>query len=125
MSSNARVLIVDDEMFMRQILRDILQRASFEVVGEATNGEEAVQQYRQLQPDVVLMDIIMPRMDGIEATRQILSLDPQARVVMCTALGQEGILKKALQLGARDFLVKPFRPEKIIEALHKSLSEKQ
>ena len=110
---------------MRQILRDILQRASFEVVGEATNGEEAVQQYRQLQPDVVLMDIIMPRMDGIEATRQILSLDPQARVVMCTALGQEGILKKALQLGARDFLVKPFRPEKIIEALHKSLSEKQ
>jgi len=124
-SSNARVLIVDDEMFMRQILRDILQRASFEVVGEATNGEEAVQQYRQLQPDVVLMDIIMPRMDGIEATRQILSLDPQARVVMCTALGQEGILKKALQLGARDFLVKPFRPEKIIEALHKSLSEKQ
>jgi two-component system, chemotaxis family, chemotaxis protein CheY len=112
-----RVLVVDDARSMRAILKDILEAAGFEVVGEASNGREAVARYRQLAPALVTMDIVLPVMDGIQATREILQIDPGAIIVMCTALGQEALLQESFAAGARDFIVKPFTPEKVLPVL--------
>ena len=119
----ARVLVADDASFMRQMIREIVEAEGFEVCGEASDGIEAVEEFRRLQPDVVTMDIVMPRKSGIDAVRGIIALDPGACVVMCSALGQESLVNEALEAGARDFIVKPFNPECVLETLKKALEK--
>ncbi|MCP4908240.1 MAG: response regulator [bacterium] len=115
----ARVLIADDASFMRQMIREIIEPEGYEVVGEATNGIEAVDLYKELQPDLVTMDIVMPKRSGIDAVNTILAENPAACVVMCSALGQETLVMEAIQAGARDFIVKPFKPDSVIATLKK------
>ena len=117
----ARVLIADDASFMRQMIREIIEPEGYEVVGEASNGIEALEQFVELRPDLVTMDIVMPRRSGIDAVKGILAEDAQAKVVMCSALGQETLVMEALEAGARDFIVKPFKPENVISTLKKVL----
>jgi two-component system chemotaxis response regulator CheY len=117
-----KVLIVDDAAFMRMMLRDILAKNGFEVVGEADNGKVAVQMYNDLKPDVVTMDITMPEMDGIAAVKEIKAADPAAKVVMVSAMGQQAMVIEAIRSGAADFIVKPFQPDRVLEALGKALS---
>jgi two-component system chemotaxis response regulator CheY len=116
-----RVLVVDDLAFMRDAIRDILLRSGFDVIAEAENGEVALKRYLELHPDVVLLDITMPVMDGITALAKIRRIDPHAIIVMCSALGQQEHIVRAIHLGARDFIVKPFRAERIVSAIRKSL----
>ena len=117
-----RVLIVDDAAFMRMMLRDILSKNGFEIVGEAENGKIAVQMYEELKPDVVTMDITMPEMDGISAVKEIKTTYPDAKVVMVSAMGQQAMVIEAIRSGAADFIVKPFQPDRVLEALGKALS---
>ncbi|ACZ19552.1 response regulator [Thermanaerovibrio acidaminovorans] len=117
-----RVLIVDDAAFMRMMLKDILTKNGFEVVGEAENGKMAVQMYSELKPDVVTMDITMPEMDGLAAVKEIKQQDPNAKVVMVSAMGQQAMVIEAIRAGAADFIVKPFQPDRVLEALSKALS---
>ncbi len=113
-----KVLIVDDAAFMRSMIADIVgKQEGFEVVGQASTGAEAVERYRELKPDLVTMDIVMPEMDGIEATRKIMQENPEARIVMCSALGQEALVIESIAAGARDFIVKPFTAEKVLQVL--------
>ncbi|MFB3117578.1 MAG: response regulator [Myxococcota bacterium] len=119
----ARVLVADDASFMRQMIREIVESEGFEVCGEASDGVEAVDEFKKLQPDVVTMDIVMPLKSGIDAVRGIVALDPGARVVMCSALGQETLVAEAIQAGAKDFIVKPFKPDAVIETLKKVLEK--
>ncbi len=114
-----KILITDDAMFMRATLKNILTSNGYEVVDEAANGQEAVDKYATHQPDLVLMDITMPVMDGITATRTIKSNDPEAKVVMCTATGQKNMVVEAIQAGAKDFIVKPFEPGRVLESIKK------
>ncbi len=116
-----KVLVVDDAAFMRVTLRNVLTPAGY-TVEEASNGAEAVAKYSEVNPDVVTMDITMPEKDGIQATREIMKLDPNARVVMVSALGQEKMVKEAILSGAKDFIVKPFQPDRILSALDRVLS---
>ena len=116
-----RVLIVDDANFMRMVVKDSLEPKGFEIVGEATNGVEAVAKYGELKPDLVTMDITMKVKDGVEAAKEILSADPNARIVMVTALGQEKMLLDCVAMGVRDFVVKPFTAERIVSAAQKAL----
>jgi two-component system chemotaxis response regulator CheY len=116
------ILIVDDLTFIKIVLRDILEKAGFRVVGEASNGDEAVRLYQDRRPDVVLMDITMPGMDGLTALKRIRGLDPSARVIICSALGQQRLIVQAIQLGAKDFIVKPFQPQRVVSALKKALN---
>ncbi len=115
----ANVLIVDDAAFMRMMIKDILLKNGHSVVGEAENGEEAVKKFNELSPDVVTMDITMPVMDGLAALKKIKESNANARVVMCSAMGQQAMVIEAIQSGARDFVVKPFQPDKVIEAVKK------
>ena len=115
-----RVLIVDDAAFMRMMIKDILSKNGFEVVGEAVNGQEAVSKYSELKPDLVTMDITMPEKDGIEALKEIKSNDPDAKVIMCSAMGQQSMVIDAIQNGAKDFIVKPFQPDRVMEAINKA-----
>ena len=117
-----RVLIVDDAQFMRQRLAKLLSQHGFDVI-EADDGDAAVQSYHSARPDVVLMDITMLPKDGLTALAEIRDFDPQAKVIMLTALDQQAIILRAMQLGARDFLVKPYRPEFVLKALKKVLGE--
>ena len=119
----ARVLIADDASFMRQMIREIIEPEGYEVVGEATNGVEAAEQYGELHPDLVTMDIVMPKRSGIDAVKAILEEHPKACVVMCSALGQETLVMEALQAGARDFIVKPFKPDSVLTTLRKVLEK--
>ena len=114
-----RILVVDDAMFMRMMLRDILTKNGYEVCGEAANGQEAIDKYIELRPDLVLLDITMPKMDGITALKEIKHIDPQAVVVICSAMGQQGMVIDAIQGGAIDFIVKPFQEDRVLESLHK------
>ncbi|WP_017873509.1 response regulator [Candidatus Caldatribacterium saccharofermentans] len=116
-----RIMIVDDAAFMRMMLKDILTKNGYEVVAEASNGKEAVLKYEEVKPDLVTMDITMPEMDGITAVREIKKRDPNARIIMCSAMGQQAMVVDAIQAGARDFIVKPFKPERVIEAVKKVL----
>ncbi len=115
------VLICDDAIFMRTMLGDILSQAGFEIVGEAETGAQAVQKYDELKPDLVTMDIVMPDMGGIDAVRTITQRDPTARVLMCSAMGQQALVVEAIQAGARDFVVKPFQPSRVLEAVQRVL----
>ncbi len=115
------VLICDDAIFMRTMVGDILQQAGFEIVGEAETGVQAVEKYRQLRPDLVTMDIVMPDMGGIDAVREITKFDPQAKVLMCSAMGQQALVVEAIQAGAKDFVVKPFQPSRVLEAVQRVL----
>ncbi len=113
------ILISDDAAFMRMMIRDILTKNGYNVAGEAENGRDAVEKYAELNPDLVLMDITMPEMDGIEALKQIRANDPNACVIMCSAMGQQAMVIEAIQSGAKDFIVKPFQAERVIEAVKK------
>lgn len=117
----ARLLVVDDATFIRHILVDLLTTHGHEVVGQATNGNEAVAQFRLLRPDVVTLDITMPEKDGIEALREIMAEDPAARVIVCSALKEKTRVIEALQAGARDYILKPLRPERVLESVEKVL----
>lgn len=118
----ARVLIVDDAAFMRMMLRKIIMVAGHDVVGEATDGDAAVKMYRELVPDLTILDITMPGKDGLDALREIREHDPSARVVMCSALGQQPKVVESIKLGARDFVVKPFEAEVVERAISKALA---
>jgi two-component system, chemotaxis family, chemotaxis protein CheY len=118
-----RVLIVDDASFMRNMIREIFVQGGYEVVGEATSGAEALQKYEELKPDLITMDIVMPYKNGVEATREIVRAYPKAVVVICSALGQESLVLEALEAGARDFVVKPFRGEDVLQVVRKALGE--
>ena len=117
----ARVLVVDDAAFMRKMVSDALTKGGHEVVGEAGNGVEAVAQYQALKPEVTTLDITMPEKDGLAALKEIIAIDPAARVIMCSALGQESKVLESIKAGARDFVVKPFQPDRVIEAVGKAL----
>ncbi|HXH60919.1 MAG TPA: response regulator [Fimbriimonadaceae bacterium] len=117
-----RILITDDALFMRVTLKNILTQHGYEVVGEAQNGTEAVKLFQQLRPDLVTMDITMPEMDGIAALKEIKAIDSEAVVVMCTAMGQKNMVVDAIQAGAKDFIVKPFQPDRVLEAVSKLLA---
>lgn len=116
------VLVVDDAAFMRMMIKDILSKNGYDVVGEAENGAVAVERFRDLQPDLVTMDITMPEMDGITAVREIRAINPGARIIMCSAMGQQAMVIDAIQAGAKDFIVKPFQPERVLEAVGKALA---
>jgi two-component system chemotaxis response regulator CheY len=113
------VLVCDDAIFMRTMIADILAQAGFEVVGEAESGVQAIEKYRQLKPDLVTMDIVMPDMGGIDAVREICREDPDAKVLMCSAMGQQALVVEAIQAGAKDFIVKPFQPSRVLEAVQR------
>ena len=117
----ARVLVVDDAAFMRKMVSDALTKGGHQVVGEAGNGVEAVAQYQALKPEVTTLDITMPEKDGLAALKEIIAFDPAARVVMCSALGQESKVLESIKAGAKDFVVKPFQPDRVIEAVGKAL----
>jgi two-component system chemotaxis response regulator CheY len=116
----AKVLIVDDALFMRKMLGDILKKEGIEVCGEAENGKESIEKYQQLKPDLVTMDIVMPKMeeiDGVAAVKEIMKIDPQAKIIMVSAMGQHSLVVEAIQAGAKDFITKPFQPSRVIEAV--------
>src|SRR3954471_22741354 len=111
------VLICDDALFMRHLVGDILQRAGYEVVGEAASGVQAVKKYKELRPDLVTMDIVMPDMGGIDAVREICSFDPDAKILMCSAMGHQALVAEAMEAGAKDYVIKPFQPSRVLEAV--------
>lgn len=115
------ILIVDDAAFMRMMLKDILTKNGFNVVGEAENGAMAVEKFKELQPNLTIMDITMPEMDGLQAVKEIRKIDGKARVIMCSAMGQQSMVIEAIQSGAKDFVVKPFQAERVVEAVMKAL----
>ena len=115
----AKILIVDDAAFMRMMIKDILSKNGYEVVGEAENGAIAVNKYAEVKPDLVLMDITMPEKDGIQALKEIRANDGNAKVIMCSAMGQQAMVIEAIQSGAKDFIVKPFQADRVIEAVKK------
>jgi two-component system chemotaxis response regulator CheY len=116
-----RILVCDDAIFMRTMISDILTGAGYEVVGEAETGVQAVQRYRELKPDLVTMDIVMPDMGGIDVVREIVKDDPKAKILMCSAMGQQALVVEAIQAGAKDFVVKPFQPSRVLEAVQRVL----
>ena len=117
----ARILIVDDAAFMRMMLKDILVKNGFEVVGEAENGNDALNKYKELNPDLVTMDITMPDVDGITELKKIKEFDSDAKVIMCSAMGQQAMVVEAIQNGAKDFIVKPFQADRVVEAIKKAV----
>ena len=116
------VLVCDDAIFMRTMVGDILTQAGFEIVGEAVHGVEAVDKYKELRPDLVTMDIVMPFKSGIEATKEILAFDDKATIIMCSALGQESLVMEAIEAGAADFIVKPFKADDVLAVVNKVLA---
>ncbi|MCY7465571.1 response regulator [Bacillus safensis] len=116
-----KVLIVDDAAFMRMMIKDILVKNGFDVVGEAENGAQAVEKYKETSPDLVTMDITMPEMDGITALKEIKQIDASAKIIMCSAMGQQSMVIDAIQAGAKDFIVKPFQADRVLEAINKTL----
>ena len=115
------ILICDDAAFMRMMIKDILTKNGYNVAGEAENGVKAVEKYNELKPDLVLMDITMPEMDGIQALKKIKEADSSALVIMCSAMGQQAMVIEAIQAGARDFIVKPFQADRVLEAVRKAV----
>lgn len=114
-----KVLIADDAVFMRNMIKEVFDSPDFQVVGEASNGIEAVEKYKELKPDITTMDIVMPHKSGIESVRDIIKLNKDAKIIMCSALGQESLVMEAIEAGAADFIVKPFKAEKVLEIVRK------
>lgn len=114
-----RILICDDAAFMRMMIKGILGKGGYDVAGEAENGLKAVEKYKEVSPDLVLMDITMPEMDGIQAVKEIKKIDPNAKIIMCSAMGQQAMVVESIQAGARDFIVKPFQEDRVLEAVKK------
>ena len=121
MTPKRRVLVVDDAVVMRMMIKDILSKNGYEIVGEAQNGADAVEKYKSLRPDIVTMDMVMPGMDGVSAVKQIIADDPGAKIIMCTSMGQDALLKEAMDAGAKTRITKPFRPSEILEVIGKVL----
>ena len=119
MSKN--ILIVDDAAFMRMMIKDILTKNGYQVVGEAENGARAIEKFKELNPDLVIMDITMPEVDGIQAVKEIKKIDGESKIIMCSAMGQQAMVIESIQAGARDFIVKPFQAERVVEAIKKVL----
>ncbi len=117
----ARVLVVDDAAFMRKMVTDALTGGGHEIVGEAGNGEEAISRFQELRPDLMTLDITMPEKDGLAALKEIIAIDPGAKIIMCSALGQESKVLESIKLGAKDFVVKPFQPDRVLSAVAKAL----
>ncbi len=115
------ILIVDDAAFMRMMIKDVLTKNGFDVMGEAENGAKAIEKYKELQPNLTIMDITMPEIDGIQAVKEIKKIDPNAKIIMCSAMGQQAMVIEAIQAGAKDFIVKPFQADRVIEAVKKVL----
>ncbi len=115
------VLVGDDAIFMRTMISDILGQAGYEVIGEAETGVQAVERFKELDPDLVTMDIVMPDMGGIDAVREIMKIAPNAKILMCSAMGQQALVVEAIQAGAKDFVVKPFQPSRVLEAVQRVL----
>lgn len=113
------ILVVDDAAFMRMMIKDVLTKNGFEVVGEAENGARAIEKFKELDPALTIMDITMPEIDGIQAVKEIKKLDANAKVIMCSAMGQQAMVIEAIQAGAKDFIVKPFQADRVIEAVKK------
>lgn len=113
------ILIVDDAAFMRMMVRDVLTKNGYEVVGEAENGQKAIEKYKELDPELIIMDITMPEIDGIQAVKEIKSINSDAKIIMCSAMGQQAMVIESIQAGARDFIVKPFQADRVIEAVKK------
>ncbi|MFH1824291.1 MAG: response regulator [Candidatus Firestonebacteria bacterium] len=118
-----KIMIVDDSSFMRMMLKDIL-KIKYEIVGEADNGEDAVREYKTLKPDLVTIDMIMPMLNGIDAVKQIIKFDPEAKIIMVSAMGQELLVEESIQSGAKAFIIKPFQPEKVLEIVENILKGK-
>jgi two-component system chemotaxis response regulator CheY len=116
-----KVLVVDDAAFMRMMIKDILSKNGYEIVGEAENGAKALEKFQELNPDLTTMDITMPEMDGITAVKEIKKINPSAKVIMCSAMGQQAMVIEAIQSGARDFIVKPFQADRVLEAVRKAV----
>jgi two-component system chemotaxis response regulator CheY len=116
-----KILICDDAIFMRTMIADILSGAGYEIVGQAESGLQAVERYKTVKPDLVTMDIVMPDMGGIDAVKAIIALDPDAKILMCSAMGQQSLVVEAIQAGAKDFVVKPFQPARVLEAVQRVL----
>ncbi|WP_164668893.1 response regulator [Virgibacillus doumboii] len=119
----ARILIVDDANFMRVTLGSIVKKERHEVIGEAQNGEEAIKLYKEMKPDLVTMDITMPIMNGIDAIKEIMKIDSEAKIVVCSAMGQQKVVVEAIELGAKDFVVKPFDENRVLETINRVLHE--
>lgn len=117
------ILIADDAAFMRMMLKDILVKSGFNVVAEAANGDEAIAKYSEFTPDLVTMDITMPQKDGISALKEIMKINPSARIIMCSAMGQQAMVIESIQAGAKDFIVKPFKAPRVLESITKVLSK--
>jgi two-component system chemotaxis response regulator CheY len=119
-----RILIVDDAIFMRKMIGDILRKEGYEICGEAENGIEAIKKYKELKPDLVTMDIIMPDMSGIDAVQEIVNSDTSAKILMVSAMGQQSLVVEAIQKGAKDYVIKPFQPSRVLEAVERVLKAK-
>ena len=117
-----KILVVDDAAFMRMMIKDILFKNGYDVVGEGADGFQAIELYKETRPDLVTMDITMPEMDGITALKEIRKINPQAKIIMCSAMGQQAMVIDAIQAGAKDFIVKPFAADRVLEAISKALS---
>ena len=117
----AKILIVDDIAIMRNVIKRHLEKLGHTVIAEAENGHRAINQYKRFNPDIVTMDITMPEMDGITAVKEIKKIDPNAKIIMCSAMGQQAMVIEAIQAGARDFIVKPFQPDRVLEAVRKAV----
>lgn len=115
------VLICDDAAFMRMMIKNVLVKGGYTVAGEAENGAKAVEKYKEINPDLVLMDITMPEMDGIQALKEIKKIDSGAKVIMCSAMGQQAMVIESIQAGAKDFIVKPFQEDRVLEAVKKAI----
>jgi len=113
------ILLVDDAAFMRMMLKDILTKGGYDVIGEAENGAKAIEKYKELKPGLTILDITMPEMDGIKAAKAIKEVDANAVIIMCSAMGQQAMVIESIQAGARDFIVKPFQPDRVLEAVKK------
>jgi two-component system chemotaxis response regulator CheY len=116
-----RILIVDDAAFMRMMIREIVSKNGYDVCGEANDGVQAIEKFKDLRPDLITMDITMPEMDGIQALKEIKKIDANAKVIMCSAMGQQAMVIDAIQAGAKDFIVKPFQTDRVIEAIRKTM----
>ena len=116
-----RVLLADDLYFMRMVQKEVLEASGYEIVGEASTGTEAVAKYEELKPDIVVLDITMPEMNGLEAMRRIFEIDVAAKIIICSAIGQQSLIVDAINSGIKDFIVKPFKPERLLSAIKKAL----